>query len=262
MWKTKPAYRKYWRCCRVLDGKYAVITGGSRGIGKAMAVEFARLGANVAILYSSNRESAEKTLDEVKAYGVYAYAFPCDVSSFEGTKATVAEILKVFPTVDILVNNAGITKDGIVLSMSEENFDAVVETNLKGAFNMIRHLSATIMKRKAGRILNISSVAGLMGNPGQSNYASAKAGMIGLTKSIAKELGKRGVTCNAIAPGFIDTEMTEVLSDKVKENALQSIPLGRMGKAEEIAKLAAFLVSEDAAYITGQVIQIDGGLHM
>jgi len=246
----------------VLDGKYAVITGGSRGIGKAMAVEFARLGANVAILYSSNRESAEKTLDEVKAYGVYAYAFPCDVSSFEGTKATVAEILKVFPTVDILVNNAGITKDGIVLSMSEENFDAVVDTNLKGAFNMIRHLSATIMKRKAGRILNISSVAGLMGNPGQSNYASAKAGMIGLTKSIAKELGKRGVTCNAIAPGFIDTEMTEVLSDKVKENALQSIPLGRMGKAEEIAKLAAFLVSEDAAYITGQVIQIDGGLHM
>ncbi len=246
----------------MLEGKYAVITGGSRGIGRAMAIEFARLGANVAILYSSNREAAEKTLDEMKVYGVYAFAFPCNVASFEETKATVGEILKVFPTVDILVNNAGITKDGILLTMTEENFDTVVDTSLKGAFNMIRHLYPTLMKRKSGRIINMTSVAGIMGNAGQANYASAKAGLIGLTKSVAKELGKRGVTSNAIAPGFIDTEMTAVLSEKVKEGALQGIPLNRMGTAEEIAKLAAFLASEDAAYITGQVIQIDGGLCM
>ena len=246
----------------MLEGKYAVITGGSRGIGRAMAIEFARLGANVAILYSSNREAAEKTLDEMKVYGVYAYAFPCNVASFEETKNVVEEILKVFPTVDILVNNAGITKDGIMLTMTEENFDMVVDTNLKGAFNMTKHLYPTLMKRKSGRIINMTSVAGVMGNAGQANYASAKAGMIGLTKSIAKELGKRGVTCNAIAPGFIETEMTAVLSEKIKEAAVKSIPVNRMGKAEEIAKLASFLASEDAAYITGQVIQIDGGLCM
>ncbi|MDD2483402.1 MAG: 3-oxoacyl-[acyl-carrier-protein] reductase [Eubacteriales bacterium] len=246
----------------MLEGKYAVITGGSRGIGRAMAIEFARLGANVAILYSSNREAAEKTLDEMKVYGVYAYAFPCNVASFEETKNVVEEILKVFPTVDILVNNAGITKDGIMLTMTEENFDMVVDTNLKGAFNMTKHLYPTLMKRKSGRIINMTSVAGVMGNAGQANYASAKAGMIGLTKSIAKELGKRGVTCNAIAPGFIETEMTAVLSEKIKEAAVKSIPVNRMGRAEEIAKLASFLASEDAAYITGQVIQIDGGLCM
>jgi 3-oxoacyl-[acyl-carrier protein] reductase len=247
----------------MLEGKYAVITGGSRGIGKAIALEFARQGANIAILYGNNSEAAQLVVEEIKQAGASAYAVQCDVASLTETKAAVAEILSFFPTVDILVNNAGITRDGIMLSMSEENFDAVIDTNLKGAFNMIHELYSTLMRRKtAGRIINMSSVAGIMGNAGQTNYASAKAGLIGLTKSVAKELGGRGVTCNAIAPGFIDTDMTAVLSEKVKEAALQTIPLKRMGKTEEIAKLAAFLASDDAAYITGQVIQIDGGLCM
>lgn len=247
----------------MLEGKYAVITGGSRGIGRAIALEFAHQGANIAILYGNNSEAAQLVVEEIKQAGASAYAVQCDVASFAETKAAVAEILSFFPTVDILVNNAGITRDGIMLSMSEENFDAVIDTNLKGAFNMIHELYSTLMRRKtSGRIINMSSVAGIMGNAGQTNYASAKAGLIGLTKSVAKELGGRGVTCNAIAPGFIDTDMTAVLSEKVKETALQTIPLKRMGKTEEIAKLAAFLASDDAAYITGQVIQIDGGLCM
>lgn len=246
----------------MLSGKYAVITGASRGIGKAVAIEFARQGANVAVLYASNQEQAEAVVKEIESLGVSAVSVRCDVASFDGCKTAVEQVLAAFPTVDILVNNAGITKDGIVLSMSEENFDAVVDTNLKGAFNMIRHLYPTLMRRKAGRIINMSSIAGVMGNAGQANYASAKAGMIGLTKSIAKELGGRGVTVNAVAPGFIETDMTAVLSDKVKETALSGIPLKRMGQPEEIAKLTAFLASDDAAYITGQVIQIDGGLHM
>ena len=247
----------------MLNGKYAVITGGNRGIGKAIALEFARQGANIAILYGNNSEAAAQAAEEIKQTGVSVCAIKCDVASFAETKAAVAEILSVFPTVDILVNNAGITRDGILMGMSEENFDAVIDTNLKGAFNMIHELYSTLMRRKtAGRIINMSSVAGVMGNAGQANYASAKAGLIGLTKSVAKELGGRGVTCNAIAPGFIDTDMTASLPEKVKEAALQTIPLKRMGHTEEIAKLAAFLASDDAAYITGQVIQIDGGLCM
>ena len=246
----------------MLENKVAVVTGGSRGIGRAIALAFARQGANVAVLYAGNEQAAQETADEIRALGRQALTLRCDVASWEETKTAVAQILDTFGQVDILVNNAGITRDGLTLSMSEENFDAVVDTNLKGAFHMIRHLFAPMMKRRQGRIINISSVAGLMGNAGQINYASAKAGLIGMTKTVGKELAARGITCNAIAPGFIQTDMTAALSDKVKENAEKTIPMGHMGKPEDIAAAAVFLASDAAAYITGEVLRVDGGLCM
>ncbi|HZK01519.1 MAG TPA: 3-oxoacyl-[acyl-carrier-protein] reductase [Anaerovoracaceae bacterium] len=246
----------------MLEGKNAVITGGSRGIGKAIAIELARQGASVAIIYGGNDVAARNTATEVKELGREAEIYKCDVSSFDQTKNTVKKIIDDFTHIDILVNNAGITKDGLLLSMDEEGFDSVMNINLKGSFNMIRHFYSHMMRKRKGRIINIASVSGMMGNPGQANYASAKAGIIGLTKTVAKELAGRNVTCNAIAPGFIETDMTDSLSDKVKDAALGMIPLKRMGKPEDVAKLAAFLASDESAYITGEVIKIDGGLYI
>ncbi len=246
----------------MLKGKNAVITGASRGIGRAIAIEFAKQGASIAIIYGGNKEAAQATAEIARDYGVDANIYQCDVSSFLQTENTVKKILKDFDHVDILVNNAGITRDGLLLTMGEKSIDCVIDTNLKGSIYMIRHLYSSMMRRRQGRIINISSVSGLMGNPGQANYSSAKAGIIGLTKTVAKELAGRNITCNAIAPGFIETDMTQGLTDKVKETALASIPLNRMGKPQEVSKLAVFLASEDSSYITGQVIKIDGGLYI
>jgi 3-oxoacyl-[acyl-carrier protein] reductase len=246
----------------MLTNKKAIITGGSRGIGRAIAIEFAKNGASVALIYAGNSNAAAETTEQIKALGCEVSVYQCDVRSFDDTKKTVKEIIDTFSTIDILVNNAGITKDGLMLNMKEESFDDVIDTNLKGTFNMIRHLYSHMMKQRKGRIINMASVAGVIGNAGQTNYAGAKAGVIGLTKSVAKELASRNITCNAIAPGFIETDMTAKLSDRVVEAALREIPLKRMGQPEEIAKLATFLASDNAAYITGQVIRIDGGLCM
>lgn len=246
----------------MLKDKVALISGGNRGIGKAIALEFAKNGANIAIIYGGNKDKADETAAELESLGVTAKAYQCNVASFEGTKAVVASILEDFGKVDILVNNAGVTKDGLLLTMSEDNFDQVLNINLKGAFNLIKHLYSPMMKQRSGRIINMASISGMMGNAGQANYSSAKAGLIGLTKTVAKELAGRNVTCNAIAPGFIETDMTDALNDKVKEAALTMIPLKRMGKPGEIAKLAVFLASDNSSYITGEVIKIDGGLYI
>lgn len=242
--------------------KNAIITGGSRGIGRAIALELAQNGVNIALIYGVNKPTAEKTAKEIAALNVKVAAYQCDVSSFTETKNTVEHIIHEFDHIDILVNNAGINRDGLILNMTEDNFDQVIATNLKGTYNMIRHIYSHMMKRRQGRIINMSSVAGITGNAGQANYASAKAGIIGLTKSVSRELAKRNVTCNAVAPGFIKTDMTAALSEKVMDAALMEIPLKRIGEAEEVAKLVAYLASDQAAYITGQVIQIDGGLCM
>ncbi len=244
----------------MLKGKTAVVTGASRGIGRAIALKMAENGANIALIYAGNNQGAQAVCEEISSLGVTATAYQCDVSNFEATKQTIGNILEAFGSIDILVNNAGITADKLVLQMSQQDFERVVDTNLKGAFNMIKHTYSHFMKKRGGRIINISSVAGIMGNAGQANYASAKAGMIGLTKSVAKELAARSVTCNAIAPGFIETDMTNVLSDRVKEGAVAAIPMKRMGKPEDIANMAVFLASDLCEYITGEVIKVDGGL--
>lgn len=246
-----------------LKDKVAVVTGGSRGLGEAIACKFASMGANIVIIDVGDPALAENVCNKCESeYGVKAKAYRCDVSDFDATKETVAQILADFGQINILVNNAGITRDGLLLSMKEADFDAVIDTNLKGAFHMIKHCYSHFMKRRSGRIINISSVSGLMGNAGQGNYSSAKAGLVGLTKSVAKELASRNVTCNAIAPGFIETDMTAKLSDKVKEGASAAIPLKHMGKPEDIANLAVFLAGDGASYITGEVIRVDGGLGM
>lgn len=245
-----------------LSGRTAVVTGGARGIGKAISIEMARRGANIALIYSGSEEAALVTCDELRVMGVNASAYRCNVADDRQVKETCQSIITDFGGVDILVNNAGITKDNLILRMSSLEFDQVVDVNLKGAFHMIQALSKSIMKSQAGRIINISSVAGIMGNPGQANYAAAKAGMIGLTKTVAKELASRKVTCNAIAPGFIMTDMTENLPQSVKDYAKTAVPLKRMGTPEEVADLAGFLASDQASFITGEVIKIDGGMCM
>ena len=246
----------------MLKGKTAVITGGSRGIGKAIALRMAESGADVAIVYAGNETAATETCEQIRQQGVKAASFRCDISNFEETQELVNSILTEFGGIDILVNNAGIVKDSLLLSMKESDFDQVIATNLKGSFNMIKHTYRQFMKKRSGRIINITSVSGITGNAGQANYTSAKAGLIGLTKTVARELASRNVTCNAIAPGFIDTDMTAVMGDKIKETAIATIPLKRMGTPRDIANLAAFLADDEAGYITGEVIKIDGGLCM
>lgn len=246
----------------MLANKTALITGGSRGIGKAAALAMAAQGANIALIYGGNTQKAEEACEEIRALGVEAAAWKCDVSDYEETGRVVKEALAQFGQINILVNNAGITRDNLILAMKEEEFTQVIDTNLTGAFHMIKHLCGPFMKQKGGTIINISSVSGLMGNPGQANYSAAKAGLIGLTKTVAKELAPRGITCNAIAPGFVETDMTEKLPEAAKELAVKQIPLKKMGRPEDIANAAVFLASQNAAYITGQVIQVDGGLYI
>ena len=210
--------------------------------------------------YRGSKEQAEETVQKIREMGQEAEAYPCDVSDFQAVETMMKTIVSKYGRLDILVNNAGITKDGLILKMSEEDFDKVVDTNLKGTFHTIRHASRQMIRQRSGRIINISSVSGVMGNPGQANYAAAKAGIIGLTKTMAKELGSRGITVNAIAPGFIETDMTAVLSESVQQNIQAQIPLGHFGKPEDVAAAAAFLASEEAGYITGQVLCVDGGM--
>lgn len=241
-----------------LNGKTALVTGASRGIGRAIALRLAEDGANVAVIYAGSADKAEAVVNEITALGVNAKAYRCNVADSAAVNETVKAVTNDLGKIDILVNNAGITRDGLMLRMKDEDFDAVLDTNLKGAFNMIRACYSGFIRKKSGRIINISSVSGVMGNAGQANYSASKAGVIGLTKSVARELASRGITCNAVAPGFIQTDMTENLGDN--NPLLNSIPLGRMGKPEDIAAAVAFLASDSAAYITGEVLKVDGGL--
>jgi len=245
-----------------LVGKTAVVTGGSRGIGKAIALELASKGANIVINYRSDETSVQATIKEIESLGSSAIAVKCDVSIFEQANIIMKTAVEKFGSVDILVNNAGITKDNLLMRMKEEDFDRVIQVNLKGTFNCIRHASSIMLKQRSGKIINISSVVGISGNAGQVNYAAAKAGIIGITKSVARELASRGITCNAVAPGFIQTDMTNCLSEKVKEGTLNSIPLKRIGKPQDVANLVCFLASKSSDYITGQVINVDGGMVM
>ena len=241
-----------------LNGKTALVTGASRGIGRAIALRLAEDGANVAVIYAGSADKAKAVVNEITALGVNAKAYRCNVADSAAVNETVKAVTNDLGKIDILVNNAGITRDGLMLRMKDEDFDAVLDTNLKGAFNMIRACYSGFIRKKSGRIINISSVSGIMDNAGQANYSASKAGVIGLTKSVARELASRGITCNAVAPGFIQTDMTENLGDN--NPLLNSIPLGRMGKPEDIAAAVAFLASDSAAYITGEVLKVDGGL--
>ena len=242
----------------MLKGKTAVVTGGSRGIGRAIAYKLASMRADIAVIYAGNAEAAETVCRRcAEETGVKARAYQCDVADFTAVKETVARIRADFGTVHILVNNAGITRDGLLAIMKEEDYDAVVDTNLKGAFNMIRHCAGLFIRNREGCIINITSVAGLMGNAGQCNYSASKAGLIGLTKSVARELAPKGIRCNAIAPGFIATDMTGSQTDNP---LLGTIPLGRMGEPEDVAEAAAYLAT--AKYVTGEVLRVDGGIAM
>ncbi len=246
----------------MLTNQVALVTGAGRGIGRAIAVELARAGAQVAIVYERNADAAAQTVALIEELGQKAAAYRCDVSQPDQVQTTVQQVLNDFGDLHILVNNAGIVRDGLSLMMRPEQFDEVIRTNLHGAFHMTHHAARHFSRKQRGRIINISSVIGIMGNAGQCNYAAAKAGMIGMTKSVARELAGRNVTCNAIAPGFIDTDMTAALKDDQRGNVLAQIPMGRMGKPEDVAAMAVFLASPQAAYITGEVIKIDGGLCM
>ena len=245
-----------------MSEKIAVVTGGSRGIGAAIAKKLASQGMTVIINYCGSEDRALAVKSEIEAAGGQAEAWRCDVSDCGQCESFVKAVMEKYGRIDVLVNNAGITRDGLMMRMTDEAFSRVIDTNLKGTFYMMRFASRHMLKAKKGRIINMASVVGLMGNAGQVNYAASKAGVIGATKSAAKELASRGITVNAIAPGFIDTEMTGALSEKVQEQILTQIPLGTFGKPEDIANCAAFLASDEAAYITGQVIQVDGGMCM
>lgn len=242
--------------------KTAIVTGGSRGIGRATAIELSKMGMNIAIIYHGNQAKAEETCAACKENGVEAISIQCDVKTKAEVEAAIENINETFGSIDVLVNNAGVTKDGLLLRMSEEDFDAVIDTNLKGCFLFSKACAAIMMKQRSGKIINIASIVGIQGNAGQANYAASKAGIIGFTKSLAKELGSRGITVNAVAPGFVETDMTDVLSDKVKEAFLNMVPLKRTAKPEDIANAIGFLASEKADYITGQVLTVDGGMCM
>jgi len=244
----------------LLDGKTALITGGSRGIGAAIVKRFAEEGAHVAFTYRSSSAAAHEKVSAIESAGGKAKAYSSDAASYDQAETLIKAVLEDFERIDILVNNAGITRDTLLLRMSEEMWDQVLETNLKSVFNLTKHIARPMMKQRAGSIINVSSIVGLTGNPGQVNYAASKAGIFGVTRSVAKELGSRNIRCNAIAPGFIETDMTDELDEKVREAYLQNIPLKRLGRADEVADLCVFLGSDRSTYITGQVISVCGGL--
>lgn len=244
----------------MLTNKNALVTGAGRGIGKAIALELAAHGAFVIVNYNGSKKAAQETLAEITQAGGQGVCVQCNVADYEACGEMIQKLIKSYGHIDILVNNAGITRDGLLMRMSEEDFEQVIDTNLKGTFHTIRHLSRYFLKQKAGKIINISSVSGILGNAGQANYSASKAGVIGLTKSVARELASRGINVNAVAPGFVTTDMTDVLSDNAREALLSQIPLGRAGEAKDIAKAVLFLASEDSNYITGQVLSVDGGM--
>lgn len=246
----------------MIEEKIAVVTGASRGIGRAIALELAKSGAFVIVNYNGSKEKAARVKQEIEEAGGKAETYACDVADFDACETFFKEIVKKYGRIDILVNNAGITRDGLLMAMSEADFSKVVDVNLKGTFHCLRHVSRQMIKQRSGRIINLASVVGISGNAGQANYAASKAGVIGLTKAAARELASRGITVNAIAPGFIETDMTAVLPDKVREATVKMIPLGTYGKPEDVAQAAAFLASDAAAYITGQVLCVDGGMAM
>ncbi|MEZ3505277.1 MAG: 3-oxoacyl-[acyl-carrier-protein] reductase [Lachnospiraceae bacterium] len=244
----------------MLEGKVALVTGAAKGIGKAIALALAADGAAVIVNYNGSKDRAEQTVEEIKALGADAMAYQCNVADTKAVDDMIKEIIRIYGRLDILVNNAGITRDNLIMKMTEEDFDAVINANLKGCFNTIKAVSRQMLKQRSGRIINITSVSGILGNVGQANYAASKAGIIGLTKTMARELASRGITVNAVAPGFVDTDMTQTLSDSIKAAATAQIPLGHFGRPEDIASMAAYLASEKASYITGQIISVDGGM--
>lgn len=246
----------------MLTDKVAVVTGASRGLGREIAILLGAQGARVIVNYNGSAAMAEEVVKIIEDAGGKAEAVQCNVAEFDKAAELFSYVIKTYGRVDILVNNAGITRDNLLMKMSEEEFDAVINTNLKGAFNCMKQVSRQMLKQKSGRIINMSSVSGVMGNAGQANYCASKAGLIGMTKSVARELASRGITCNAVAPGFIDTEMTEVLAEAVKEAAKETIPMKHFGSPKDVANAVAFLASEEAGYITGQVICVDGGMAM
>ncbi len=245
-----------------LTGKVALVTGASRGIGRAIALKLAAEGAAVVINYHGSMEKAKEVKAEIESDGGIAEIMQCNVADYQATEAMIRKVTDDFGRLDILVNNAGITRDGLLMKMSEEDYDTVLDTNLKGTFHCIRFAARQMLRQRGGRIINLSSVSGILGNAGQANYSASKAGVIGLTKSAARELASRGITVNAVAPGFIETEMTAVLSEKVRESAVAQIPMEAFGTAEDVAEAVAFLASDSARYITGQTIHVDGGMAM
>lgn len=244
----------------MLEGKVALVTGASRGIGQAIALALAKRGAFVIVNYSGSEQRAKETVEGIYGAGGRGIAYKCNVADYSACGEMITTLIKEYKHIDILVNNAGITRDNLLVKMSEEDFDSVVDVNLKGCFNTMKHLSRQFLKQRSGKVINITSVSGILGNPGQANYCASKAGVIGLTKSVARELGSRGITVNAVAPGLIETEMTENLPDATKEAMLNQILLKRMGQAKDVAEVVAFLASDAADYITGQVINVDGGM--
>lgn len=246
----------------MLQGKVALVTGASRGIGRAIALELARQGAKVAVNYAGSEAKANEVVEEIKNMGGEAFAIQADVSDAKAVEQMVKAVLERFERIDILVNNAGITRDNLLMRMKEEEWDDVININLKGVFNCTKAVTRPMMKQRYGRIVNIASIVGVMGNPGQANYVAAKAGVIGLTKTAARELASRNITVNAVAPGFITTDMTERLSEEIKAEMLKQIPLARFGEPEDVAKVVTFLVSDAASYMTGQTLHVDGGMVM
>ena len=246
----------------MIKGKTALVTGASRGIGRAIALELAAQGMNVAVVYAGNTAAAQDTVGQLRQLNVQAQAYACDVADFEACGSMFQEVIKTYGRMDVLVNNAGIVKDGLLMAMKEADFSKVVDVNLKGTFHCIHHAARQMIRQRNGRIVNMASVVGIQGNAGQANYAASKAGIIGLTKAAARELAGRGITVNAVAPGFIETDMTAALSEKVREGAKGLIPLGTFGKPEDVAEAAAFFASEKTGYITGQVLCVDGGMAM